>query len=398
MHRKNYFVILVGIAKDYSICVYGALPYNLRKHDIQTQPQKGTVMHPISVCIIAKNEESRIEQCLSSIKPYGFEIVVVDTGSTDKTKEIAGRYADKVLDFVWCDDFSAARNFSLREASNNWIFMIDCDETIKEIDVEELNYFRKHLSDKVGSVSRENLVTENGVLTLNNTDYTERFFNKKLYHYTGLIHEQLTPIKGHEIPALLLHTTLLHTGYDMTEAERQAKYQRNFTLLEKQLEQDPQNPYLYYQLGKTCEILGDYARACEYYDKGLEFDLDPELAYVQAMVVSYGNALLFTNQAETALGLEGVYDEFAPVTDFVYLMGNVYQTNGMLEQALAQYQKVLTMPPGGQNGANSFLPLYQCGCIFEQLGDIDSAAALYAQCGDFAPAIERLNILKRSDT
>ena len=355
-------------------------------------------MHPISVCIIAKNEESRIEQCLSSIKPYGFEIVVVDTGSTDKTKEIAGRYADKVLDFPWCDDFSAARNFSLREATNNWIFMIDCDETVKEIDVEELNYFRKHLSDKVGSVSRENLVTENGVLTLNNTDYTERFFNKKLYHYTGLIHEQLTPIKGHEIPALLLHTTLLHTGYDMTEEERQAKYQRNFTLLEKQLEQNPQNPYLYYQLGKTCEILGDYARACEYYDKGLEFDLDPELAYVQAMVVSYGNALLLTNQPEIALGLEGVYDEFAPVTDFVYLMGNVYQTNGMPEQALAQYQKVLTMPPGRQNGANSFLPLYQCGCIFEQLGDTDSAAALYAQCGDFAPAIERLNILRRSDT
>ena len=355
-------------------------------------------MFPLSVCIIAKNEESRIEQCLSSIKPCGFEIVVVDTGSTDRTKEIAGRYADKVLDFPWCDDFSAARNFSLREASNNWIFMIDCDETIKEIDVEELNYFRKHLSDKVGSVSRENLVTENGVLTLNNTDYTERFFNRKLYHYTGLIHEQLTPIKGREIPALLLHTTLLHTGYDMTEAERQAKYRRNFSLLEKQLEQDSRNPYLYYQLGKSCEILEDYARACEYYDKGLEFDLDPELAYVQAMVVSYGNALLRTNQLDIALGLEGVYDECASVTDFIYLMGNVYQENGMFEQAIAQYQKALTMPPGRQNGTNSFLPLYQCGCIFEQLGDTDSAAALYAQCGDFAPAIERLSTLKRSDT
>ena len=74
-------------------------------------------MHPISVCIIAKNEEARIERCLQSIKPCGFEIVVVDTGSTDETKEIAARYADKVLDFTWCDDFSAARNFSLREAS-----------------------------------------------------------------------------------------------------------------------------------------------------------------------------------------------------------------------------------------------------------------------------------------
>ena len=133
-------------------------------------------MHPISVCIIAKNEEARIEKCLASIKPYGFEIVVVDTGSTDRTKEIASKYADKVLDFAWCDDFSAARNFSLRNASNNWIFMIDCDEVIKEINVEELNYFRKHLAENVGSVSRENLTTENGVLTLNNIDYTERFF------------------------------------------------------------------------------------------------------------------------------------------------------------------------------------------------------------------------------
>ncbi len=348
-------------------------------------------MHPISVCIIAKNEESRIEQCLASIKPCGFEIVVVDTGSTDRTKEIAARYADKVLDFQWCDDFSAARNFSLQEASNNWIFMIDCDETVKEIDVEELNYFRKHLSESVGSVSRENLVTQNGVLTLNNTDYTERFFNKKLYRYTGIIHEQLTPVRGHEIPALLLHTALLHTGYDMTPEEQEAKYRRNFTLLEKQAAADPENPYLYYQLGKTCEILADYGRACTYYDKGLSFDLDPELAYVQAMVVSYGNALLHTDQAETALGFEGIYDEFSSVTDFVYLMGNIYKDNAMYEQALAQYQKAVQMPPGRQNGTNSFLPLYQCGRILEQLHDTDSARALYEQCGDFAPARERLS-------
>ena len=351
-------------------------------------------MHPISVCIIAKNEESRIGQCLASVKPCGFEIVVVDTGSTDRTKEIAARYADKVLDFAWCDDFSAARNFSLREASNNWIFMIDCDETIKEIDVEELNYFRKHLSESVGSVSRENLVTENGVLALNNIDYTERFFNKKLYHYTGLIHEQLTPIRGTEIPNLLLHTTLLHTGYDMTPEEQEAKYRRNFTLLEKQAAMDPENPYLYYQLGKTCEILEDFPRACTYYDRGLEFDVDPELAYVQAMVVSYGNALLRSGQAETALGFEGIYDEFSAVTDFVYLMGNIYNDNGMPEQALEQYQKALQMPPGRQNGANSFLPFYQSGMIFETLGNLETAAALYRKCGDFAPAAERLAALQ----
>ena len=323
-------------------------------------------MQPISVCIIARNEESRIEQCLLSVKPYDFEIVVVDTGSTDRTKEIAGKYADKVL---------------------------DCDETVKYLDLEELTYFRKHLSDSVGSVSRENLVTENGTLTLNNTDYTERFFDRRLYRYTGIIHEQLTPIRGHDFPNYLLKTTILHTGYDMTDAERDAKYQRNYTLLLKQLALEPDNPYLYYQLGKSCEILKDYARACEYYDKGLTFDLDPELAYVQAMVVSYGNALLYCGNAETALGFEGIYDEFCTVTDFVYLMGNIYRENAMYEQALEQYQKVMGMPPGRQSGTNSFLPVYQSGIIFEALGDINSATACYRHCTGFAPAAARLAAL-----
>lgn len=106
----------------------------------------------------------------------------------------------------------------------------------QKIDVEELNYFRKHLSNSVGSVSRENIVTENGIPVLNNTDNTERFFDRRLYHYTGMIHEQLTPKRGTEITAYLLQTTILHTGYDMTDEERAAKYTRNFTLLKKRLE------------------------------------------------------------------------------------------------------------------------------------------------------------------
>jgi tetratricopeptide (TPR) repeat protein len=273
--------------------------------------------------------------------------------------------------------------------------MIDCDEWVKKIDVEELLYFRKHLSDSAGSVSRENLVTENGVLTLNNTDYTERFFDRRLYHYTGMIHEQLTPIRGREISSYLLQTTLLHTGYDMTAEERIAKNKRNRTLLLKQLEEDQDNPYLYYQLGKTCEIIEDFANACDYYSQGLEYDLDPELAYVQAMVVSYGNALLRTGQADVALGFEGIYDEFSSLADFVYLMGNIYKANGMYEQALAQYQKAVSIPLCRQNGANSFLPVYQSGEIFEQSGDLETARKCYLQCSDFPPARNRLEAIQK---
>lgn len=263
------------------------------------------------------------------------------------------------------------------------------------MDVEELNYFRKHLSDSVGSVSRENLVTENGVQVVNNTDNTERFFDRRLYHYTGIIHEQLTPKRGKEISAYLLQTTIFHTGYDMTEEEQRAKYLRNYTLLKKQLECGPESPYLYYQLGKSCEIIEDYAAACDYYSKGLSFDLDPELAYVQAMVVSYGNALLRTGKKEEALGFESIYDAFSPLADFIYLMGNIYKQNQMYEQAFEQYQKAIGMPQCRLEGANSFLPVYQTGEICEIIGDIPAAVSCYQQCGSFAPAVERLKVLNQ---
>ena len=343
-------------------------------------------MHPISVCIIAKNEENRIEKCLASIQPYDFEIVVVDTGSTDRTKEIASKYADKVLDFVWCDDFAAARNFSLQAASNNWIFMLDC----------ELNYFRKNFSDSVGAISRENLVTENGQLVLNNTDHTERFFNKKLYHYTGIIHEQLTPIRGSELPCLLLHTTIEHTGYDMTPEQQIAKGKRNLSLLHKQLEQEPENPYVYYQLGKGYEIVEDFESACEYYGKGLYFDVDPSLAYVQAMVISYGNTLLLTKQAEAALQFKQIYNEFATSADFIYLMGRIYMANEQYPQAIEQFCKATTFETCKFHGANSFLSFYHIALICEKLGDRDNALAYYKKCGNYPPALKKTAHLSAS--
>ena len=196
---------------------------------------------PISVCMIVKNEEARLERCLTSLLPYNFEIIIVDTGSTDNTKEVAGKYTPHVYDFAWNDDFSKARNFSLSKASNEWIFMLDSDEWVKTLDIEELFYFMEHLSHAAGAVTRENITgtPENPSQTI---DTTERFFSKKKFHYTGVIHEQLTPKDATSFECLLLDTVIKHDGYCMTEEKRREKSLRNISLLQKQISTDPNNP------------------------------------------------------------------------------------------------------------------------------------------------------------
>ena len=349
-------------------------------------------MIPISVCIIAKNEGSKIERCLHSLMPYEFEVIVVDTGSTDHTKEIALKYTDKVFDFTWIDDFSAARNYSLQQASNDWIFMLDCDETIISIDLEELDYFMKHLSHAVGSVNRENL-TGSPECPVKTLDRTERFFSKKNFHYTGRIHEQLTPKYGKNMDNFLLNATIFHDGYLMTEEERQTKAKRNLDLLYKQLNEEPSNPYLFYQLGKGYEMINDEQNACIWYQKGLSFDLDPELAYVQAMVIAYGNTLLQTGQKELALQFINIYDNFSSNADFVYLMGLIYKENNYFKQAIREFKKALDFEFCNQIGVNSYLSYYQLALISLSINEIPSAIKCLQMCGDYAPALELINEL-----
>ena len=135
-------------------------------------------MLPISLCMIMKNEEKHLASCLSSLIPYGFELILVDTGSTDSTIDIASRFVDRIHHFNWIDDFSAARNYSLSLAANNWVLVLDCDEYIKSLDIDSLLCFMKKNPTDIGLISRRNHYEMNGCDSVY-TDQVERFFDRR---------------------------------------------------------------------------------------------------------------------------------------------------------------------------------------------------------------------------
>lgn len=353
---------------------------------------KRTPVLPISVCMIAKNEEQNIEKALAPFRDLGVELVIVDTGSTDQTVALASQYTERIYHFQWCNDFSAARNFSVSKASHDWILVVDFDEYLEHINTCELLDFGKRCPTGIGTVMRHNscrlLSGQESVMT----EQVARFFNRNYHHYVGTIHEQVLPKDGSEPSYHPLNVSFYHQGYEKEEMLIQ-KSKRNLTLLLDALKSNPQDPYLLYQTGKCYQVLKDYQAACHYFDAGLSYDLDPALTYVQDMVVAYGYCLLELKEYSTALNLANIYDIFGSHADFVFLMGLIYMNNALFDQAIIEFKKAVSMNSSNVEGINSYAANYNIGVIYECTGQIGEAVKYYRKCGDYLPALNRLKAI-----
>lgn len=366
----------------------------------------------LSVCIIVKNEQKNIGKCLLALKKTNYEIIVVDTGSTDNTKEIAQKYTDKVFDFEWCDDFAAAKNFAISKATNEYVMVLDSDEFLYSIDIQKLERQIVEQPDAVGRICRRNVFTRNGIRQVN-TEWINRIFSKEKFHYEGRIHEQVTALDGRGYVTYQAPVVIEHTGYDLPEEERKKKAERNISLLKKELEYlESESPetrkederrfdnsdynekfsYILYQLGKSYYMAQDYVTACDYFSQGLSFDLNPKLEYVIDMVETYGYALINSGQAETALFFENIYEEFGNSADFQFLMGLIYMNNARFEEAVAEFLKAVKHKECRNQGTNSYAAYYNIGVIYECLGDGDKAREFYQKCGEYELAKKRLRL------
>ena len=347
----------------------------------------------ISICIITKNEEKNLEECLKHLAKLNYEIVVVDTGSIDNSIAIEKKYTKQVYFFEWCDDFSAARNFSISKASGDIIIVIDSDEFIVEFDKEAVEKIFEQNEIIIGRINRKEKFGVKGEFEA--VDQINRVFSKNYYHYAGRIHEQVVSFKNEtsnstiDYETVNLPITVLHNGYSGEEL-RLHKAERNIKLLKKELEIS-EDPYILYQLGKSYYMISDYFKACEYFSKGLQFDVNPELEYVIDMVETYGYSLVNTKQYETALLLGNIYDQFGNTADFLFLMGLVYMNNEMYEKAIEELEKATRCKQSRVIGVNSYLAWYNIGVILECLGYKDDAIMYYKKCGSYEKAVERLD-------
>lgn len=344
----------------------------------------------LSLCMIVKNEEDNLKSCLSQLVNFVDEIIIVDTGSNDSTKAIASEFIDKIYDFKWCNDFSKARNFSISKASNDWILVLDADEFIVDFNKDNVNKFINNFSskNKVGRIKRINIMDDSN----GNKKYVERvnrLFNRKYFYYEGIIHEQIVALNGKTYEIEKVDIIADHVGYTNEVLNRTDKIKRNIELLDAAVKNNLEDPYLYFQLGKSYYMLKDYKTSSLYFEKALTFELDFRLEYVEDLVETYGYSLINSGRYLDALILENCIEVYLISPDFHFLMGLIYMNNAMFEKAVKSFLECTKFPYAKVEGINTYSAYYNIGVIYEVLGFREKAMGYYGMCGDYKPARNR---------
>lgn len=252
----------------------------------------------LSLCMIVKNEEKFLPSCLHSVRDCVDEMIVVDTGSTDRTIEIAESFGAVVYHHPWENDFSKHRNQSIGYAKGDWIFWLDADETLESGGGEVI---RKAVAqDKIDSllVTMVCYFANRARESWNNT--VKVFRNRVGIHFEGAVHNQVTGCKV----TGFCPTKIYHYGYDTDHKTVRRKFDRTSTLLKKAIRDDPHNFRHRHDLAVSYASVGLYRKAVEegvqaiglYKENG---NRDPNILWTHFVVASsYFNLGLMTQAKE----------------------------------------------------------------------------------------------------
>lgn len=348
-------------------------------------------MIPISVCIITKNEAEHLQKCLEALKPYPFEIVVTDTGSEDNSLEIARQYTEHVHEFAWINDFSAARNFCVGHATHDIILSLDTDEFLRPLDWDALQGALEEHSKSLGAIELFSHFDVGGE-TKQQVVRLTRLFDRRLYHFVNPIHEVLVPLGCIESSSYDAPISVDHVGYQGSPEKLREKAERDISMLSAEIEEDPENPYLHFQMGQSYMLMRDEENALVWFRKAMERQPSPGADYTLVLLCNYAGILLDNGLVSEAADIFPYRNYYMDTRDFLCLSGRIYLCMGQPLKALPEFVQALSAPK--YSLVNPYAPSYYIGLIYEMFGKRDIARIHYENCGSYPPAVEALKRLE----
>jgi glycosyltransferase involved in cell wall biosynthesis len=227
----------------------------------------------ISLCMIVRDEDPRLPKCLASISPYVDEIVVVDTGSRDTTREVARDYGARVFDFPWVDSFSVARNQSIEQARGSWILRMDADDVIAPEDGAKLRELIHRYPDRddIAYLMEYRVPPSPDGSGGHVVDQVQLWPNRADLRFQYRLHEQLLPsVLGAGLTTVTSGISIHHCNFDWSWEGQAKRRRRDFPMLEKDLQDHPDDPFVLFNLGMTYHnTLLEYEVASHYLRRSL---------------------------------------------------------------------------------------------------------------------------------
>ncbi|MEW6447585.1 MAG: tetratricopeptide repeat protein [Bacillota bacterium] len=340
----------------------------------------------LSLCMIVKDEEEHLPRCLKSVQGVVDEIIVVDTGSTDRTVAIAESFGAKVYRFPWAGDFSAARNVSLEKATGDWIIFLDADEELVPGDGAKLREIIASGEADGYYLTEINFVGDKpGIDAVVNTAF--RVFRSRPEHrFTGAIHEQIVAcVQAHGGRIAFSDVRINHYGYLNQTSLGKNKIQRNLAILKKEVKKRPKDNYHRFNLGVEYLRLGKYQEALKEFQKAFHKLPSLEVAYASVLLRNIVLCLKELKRYNEALKvLEDAIEAYPDYTDLVFLKAGVCADMKDFGAAVATYRECLARGESStrhvtQQGVGSYRAWYGLGQTYEQMGDYAQAVRAYTE-------------------